>query len=59
MHEYLLWALLLVALTVVLTVGVFYRKRFVDRGPVKASAANPAKVRRQNPPDTEVGEWRT
>jgi len=51
MEGYLTWALLFLALTLVCTAWVFYRKRGMDRGPRKGVAANPEKVRRQNPPD--------
>jgi hypothetical protein len=42
----------LLALAVVLTVFIF-RKRLFERGYRKGEAANPGKVKRQNPPD----EW--
>lgn len=49
------FALLLVAagivVAVVLTVRVLSRRRNLERGPEKGTAANPDKVRRQNPPD--------
>lgn len=51
MQEYLAWALLLVALTGVVTAVVFWRRRSFARGPRKGTAADPATVRRQNPPD--------
>jgi hypothetical protein len=41
--------LILVALALVLTVVVF-RKRWFERGPQKGKAADPAKVKRENPP---------
>lgn len=34
-----------------LTMSVFWRNRGVDRGFQKGQAANPERVRRQNPPD--------
>ena len=40
----------LVALALVLTAVVF-RKRWFERGPQKGKAADPSKVRRENPPD--------
>jgi hypothetical protein len=40
----------LVGLALVLTVVVF-RKRWFERGPQKGTAADPAKVKRDNPPD--------
>ena len=43
---------LLIALAIALTVVVF-RKRLFERGYRKGSAARPAQVRRENPPD----EW--
>ena len=45
--------LTLVGLAVVLTAVVF-RKRLFERGPQKGEAADPSKVKRENPPD----EWR-
>lgn len=51
MDQYLLWALLLLVLTAVLTAAVFWRKRGIEYGPVKGRATNPARVRRPNPPD--------
>jgi len=40
----------LVVLAVVLTAVVF-RKRWFERGPQKGKAADPSKVKRENPPD--------
>jgi hypothetical protein len=40
----------LVGLALMLTVLVF-RKRWFERGPQKGKAADPAKVKRENPPD--------
>jgi hypothetical protein len=40
----------LVGLALVLTVVVF-RKRWFERGPRKGTAADPSKVKRENPPD--------
>ena len=45
--------LILVALALALTVVVF-RKRWFERGPQKGKAANPAKIKRENPPE----DWR-
>lgn len=45
-----LWVIALIVLAFGLTVYVF-RHRLTERGPKKGVAANPAKVRRQNPPD--------
>lgn len=51
--QYLGGVLVLIALAIVLTIIVF-RRRLFDRVPWhKGSAADPEKVRRQNPPD----EW--
>jgi hypothetical protein len=50
--EYFVPVLFLIALAIVLTVFIF-RRRLFDRGYRKGSAANPRKVRRDNPPD----EW--
>jgi hypothetical protein len=41
---------ILVALALVLTAIVF-RKRWFERGPQKAKAVDPSKVKRENPPD--------
>jgi hypothetical protein len=54
LQEHLGWVVfaglaLLVALF--LTMSIFYRNRGVDRGFEKGQAANPERVRRQNPPD--------
>ena len=51
--QYLGVVLLLVGLALVLTAVVF-RKRWFERGPQKGKAADPSKVKRENPPD----EWR-
>jgi hypothetical protein len=40
----------LVVLALVLTAVVF-RKRWFERGPQKGEAADPSKVKRENPPD--------
>jgi hypothetical protein len=40
----------LVGLALVLTLVVF-RKRWFERGPKKGEAADPSKVKRENPPD--------
>jgi hypothetical protein len=42
--------LILLALALVLTAVVF-RKRWFERGPQKGKAADPSKVKRENPPD--------
>ena len=44
--------LALIVLAVVLTIVVF-RKRWFERGPRPARPADPAKIKRENPPD----EW--
>lgn len=43
-------ALLVIGITLALTIYSFWRKRYMDSGPKKGQAANPEKVRRQNPP---------
>lgn len=48
--HYLGIMLALVGLAIALTVVVF-RKRLFERGYHKGEAANPRKVKRQNPPD--------
>jgi hypothetical protein len=50
--EYFGVVLVLVAVALALTVVVF-RKRWFERGYREGEAANPGKVKRQNPPD----EW--
>ena len=42
--------LILVLLALALTAVVF-RKRWFERGPKKGEAADPSKVKRENPPD--------
>lgn len=42
--------LVLIALALALTAVVF-RKRWFERGPRKGEAADPSKVKRENPPD--------
>lgn len=50
--QYIGVVLVLVGLALVLTAVVF-RKRLFERGPQKGKAADPSKVKRENPPD----EW--
>jgi hypothetical protein len=50
--QYLGVTLVLIALAIALTLFVF-RKQLFDRGWRKGEAVDPAKVRRENPPD----EW--
>lgn len=50
--QYFVPVLLLVGLAIALTLFVF-RQRLFDRGYRKGKAANPAEVKRENPPD----EW--
>jgi len=40
-----------IALAVYLTIRIFGRRRNFDRGFKKGTAANPQRVKRQNPPD--------
>ena len=47
---YFWWVIVLVLSTLALTVYVF-RRRMFERGDKKGVAANPRKVRRENPPD--------
>lgn len=53
-NEHAAWigyALVFVIIAVLATSYTFWRKRGIDRGgPRKGEAANPSKVRRQNPP---------
>ncbi len=48
--QYLGGALALIGLAIILTVAVF-RKKWFERGYRKGEAADPGKVKRQNPPD--------
>jgi hypothetical protein len=45
--------LILVGLALVLT-GVVFRKRWFERGPQKGEAADPSKIKRDNPPDDQT-----
>lgn len=47
---YFWWVIVLVLSALALTMYVF-RQRMVERGDKKGVAANPRKVRRENPPD--------
>ncbi|MCC5862949.1 MAG: hypothetical protein JJT93_13695 [Gammaproteobacteria bacterium] len=40
-----------IVVAVVLTLRVLSRRRNLDRGPEKGTAANPRQVKRDNPPD--------
>ncbi|HEY0939124.1 MAG TPA: hypothetical protein VGE08_03410 [Steroidobacter sp.] len=51
-QQHLAAVVILIALALALTVFVF-RKRLFERGYRKGEAANPGKVKAQNPPD----EW--
>jgi hypothetical protein len=51
-QEHLVAVVILIALAIALTFFVF-RKRLFERGYRKGEAADPSKVKRQNPPD----EW--
>jgi uncharacterized membrane protein affecting hemolysin expression len=44
-------ALLVLVVVVLATIYSFWRRRFVDSGPRKGTAANPSQVKRDNPPD--------
>ncbi len=48
--EYFVPTLVLIALALALTIYLFRRRRF-DRGYRKGGAANPQRVKRENPPD--------
>lgn len=52
-QQYFGAVLVLIALAIALTIYVF-RKRKFERGYRKGSAANPVRVKRDNPPD----DWR-
>lgn len=54
LQEHLVWVALAGAallITLLLTLFSFSRNRHLDRGFEKGQAANPERVRRQNPPD--------
>lgn len=51
-QEHLIAVVILIALAIALTIFVF-RKQLFERGYRKGDAADPHKVKRQNPPD----EW--
>lgn len=51
-QQYFGAAVVLIVLTIALTIFVF-RKRLFERGPRKGEAADPTKVKEENPPD----EW--
>lgn len=51
MGEYFWWIVALALIAIVWTVMIFTRRRNFQDGPKKGVARNPAKVRRQNPPD--------
>lgn len=45
-------AILVIAITLTATIYSFWRRRYIDgSGPRKGTAANPDKVKRENPPD--------
>ncbi len=46
------WIVVLALVCVGITVMVFKRRRSFERGPRKGEAANPTKVKRQNPPSS-------
>lgn len=53
-QQHLGWVVLAgiaVLITLLLTLNIFSRKRDVDHGMEKGQAANPERVRRQNPPN--------
>ena len=49
-QQYFGAVLILIALAIALTITVF-RKRLFERGYRKGTAADPGKVKRENPPD--------
>ncbi len=53
MGEFFWWIVGLAIIAVVLTVYIFSRRRNFEPGPKKGVARNPAKVRRENPPDED------
>ena len=50
-HSWVALALLVLVVVVLATVYSFWRRRFIDSGPRKGTAANPSQVKRDNPPD--------
>lgn len=53
MAEYFWWAVGLALIVLISTIYIFKRRRGFDEGPREGEARNPAKVRRQNPPDPD------
>jgi len=51
MGDYFWWIVVLALIAVGWTVWIFARRRSFQDGPKKGTARDPAKVRRQNPPD--------
>jgi uncharacterized iron-regulated membrane protein len=51
MEDYFWWIVGLALITVALTIYIFWGRRFFERGYKKGTARNPARVRRENPPD--------
>jgi cytochrome c-type biogenesis protein CcmH/NrfF len=45
----LLWIVALAVLCVAITITIFMRRRSFERGPRKGEAAEPVKVKRENP----------
>lgn len=50
-HTWVAYALLIIAVVVLATIYSFWRRRYMDGGPRKGTAANPAQVKRDNPPN--------
>ena len=51
MGDFFWWVVGLALLALIWTVYIFSRRRYFQDGPKKGVAKNPAKVRRENPPD--------
>jgi hypothetical protein len=49
-HSWVVIALAVVVMVLLATIYSFWRRRFIDNGPRKGTAANPEKVKRDNPP---------
>ena len=51
MADYFWWIVALASTAVALTIYIFWGRHYFVRGLKKGTAKNPARVRRENPPD--------
>lgn len=49
-HSWVALALVVIVVVLLATIYSFWRRRFVDNGPRKGTAADPTQVKRDNPP---------